>query len=123
MKKEFLEKQKQTLKEKAKAIEKELTSFAKRSEHNKDDWKAHFPEFGDSEVGGSRLEVAQDEVEEYLNRLPVEQSLEKNLQDINDALLKIKKGKYGGCEGCGKLIIEKRLKVCPEARYCLKCKP
>jgi len=38
------------------------------------------------------------------------------------ALEKIKKGKYGVCESCGKKISQKRLKISPEARLCLKCR-
>ena len=34
----------------------------------------------------------------------------------------IKKGKYGGCEKCQKEIPAARLKVSPEARFCLDCK-
>ena len=36
-------------------------------------------------------------------------------------LEKIKKGKYGICEKCGKEIPLERLEVSPEARFCLKC--
>jgi len=36
-------------------------------------------------------------------------------------LEKIKKGKYGICEKCGKKIPEERLKAFPEARFCMKC--
>jgi len=38
------------------------------------------------------------------------------------ALEKIEKGRYGNCEKCGKEIDEKRLKISPEARFCLNCK-
>jgi len=48
--------------------------------------------------------------------------LELRLKNINLALEKIEKGRYGNCEKCGKEIDEKRLKISPEARSCLKCK-
>jgi DnaK suppressor protein len=123
MKKEFLEKQKKILEQKGKEIEKELNSFAEKSEEDKSDWKSKFPDFGGSEIAGSRMETAQDEIEEYLSRLPVERSLENNLKDIKIALEKIKRGRYGKCENCQRPISKKRLEAYPEARYCLKCKP
>ena len=72
------------------------------------------------------MEQAADEVEEYDARLPVEFALELRLRDINLALEKIKKAakgrrSYGKCEKCGKKIKEKRLKIYPEARLCMKC--
>ena len=121
MKKEFIQKQKEKLEENKKALQKELSSFAKKNPKNKDDWESKFPEFSASEIGSSRLEVSQDEIEEYLTRLPVEHSLELRLQDVNLALKKIKANKYGKCEKCGKMIGLKRLEVCPEARFCMKC--
>lgn len=122
MKKEFLEKQEKRLKELKKQVEDQLSQFAVKDKQIKDNWNSKFPEFDGTETGGSRLEVAQDEVEEYLNRLPVEHILELKLRDIENALKKIKKGTYGMCERCGKKISQNRLKVFPEARFCLKCK-
>jgi len=43
------------------------------------------------------------------------------LKDIDLALEKIQNGKYEICEKCGKEIPEERLKVHPEARFCIKC--
>lgn len=45
----------------------------------------------------------------------------KRLNLLNNALLKLKTGEYGYCEGCGELIAYKRLNVCPEAKYCIIC--
>jgi DnaK suppressor protein len=118
----FLKKQEKKLKELRQQIEQQLVSFAKKDKKIKENWRSNFPEFNGTETGGSRLEVAQDEVEEYLNRLPVEYILELKLRDINLALEKIKKGTYGNCEKCKKKIPKKRLEAQPEARFCLKCK-
>jgi RNA polymerase-binding transcription factor DksA len=54
--------------------------------------------------------------------LPLEHSLEIKLKNINLALEKIGKEKYGVCEKCKKEIEEDRLMVYPDARFCLKCK-
>ena len=121
MKKEFIQKQKDRLEKNKKALEEELNSFAKKNPNVKGDWESKFPGFSTSEIGSSRLEVSQDEIEEYLTRLPVEHSLEFRLQDVNLALKKIKLDEYGKCEKCGKMIGIKRLEVCPEARFCMSC--
>jgi len=101
-------------------LEKELEKFAKKDEKLKGDWDTRFPRW-DGDSGSSALERAADEVEEYSALLPVEYNLELRLKNINLALEKIKKGEYGVCESCGKKIDEKRLKVHPEARFCVKC--
>ena len=123
MKKDFIQKQKEKLEENKKALHEELSRFAEKNPKIKGDWKSHFPEFDGSETGGSRLEVASDEVEEYLNRLPVEHSMELKLRNINLALKKIRAGKYGKCDKCKKNIALNRLEACPEAQFCLKCQP
>lgn len=101
-------------------LEKDLSSFAKKDEKPAGDWDTKYPHFNGG-AGGQRLEEAADEVEEYTSRLPVEFSLETRLRDINLALKKIEKGQYGQCENCEKKIKEKRLKVLPAARVCMKC--
>lgn len=44
------------------------------------------------------------------------------LQEIDDALDRIKGGEYGNCIDCGDPIGEKRLVVRPQAKYCIDCK-
>ena len=121
MNKKLLEKLRQKLEYEKVSIEKELKKFAKKDKKLKGDWDTRFPHWG-GEAGGASLEKAADEVEEYEARLPVEYLLELKLKNIDLALEKIKKGKYGMCEKCEKKIDERRLKIYPEARFCLKCK-
>ena len=134
MKKTFLEKIKKQLEHEKISIEKELKSFAQKDQKPDGDWDTRFPHF-DGESGGAALEKAADEIEEYETLLPIEFNLETKLKNINLALEKIrtslsartlnashlKKGKFGICEKCGKKIPQERLRVCPEARFCLKC--
>jgi DnaK suppressor protein len=42
--------------------------------------------------------------------------------EIDAALAKIDRGKYGVCEGCGELIPRLRLEALPYARLCMACK-
>ena len=44
------------------------------------------------------------------------------VEDIDDALRKITRGRYGICEGCGELISKPRLEAMPFARLCIACK-
>lgn len=105
-----LEKEKETLEE-------ELKRFAKKDEKPSGDWDTKYPRFN-----GGNLEEEADEVEEYETLLQIEHSLETKLQEVNLALEKIKTGKYGICEKCGKEIDAERLKVMPEAKTCNQCK-
>lgn len=107
---------KEKLEKRKKEIEKSLKKFASKDKDLKGDWDTVFPDFGEN-----NLEEMADEVEEYENLLPVEHSLENKLSEINSALEKIKKNTYGICENCQKEISKERLKVFPEARFCLDC--
>lgn len=44
------------------------------------------------------------------------------LQEVTDALDRVKDGTYGKCTGCKQAIPRKRLEVFPAARYCIECK-
>ena len=120
MAKDLIKKLKEKLEKEKIEIEKELERFAEKDEKLAGDWDTKFPKW-DGDSGSSSLERAADEVEEYSTLLSLEHKLEKRLQDIDLALEKIKKGKYGICEKCGQQISIKRLKFYPEARTCLKC--
>lgn len=47
----------------------------------------------------------------------------QELKEIEIALEKIKKGTYNICEMCGEPIGILRLKVKPQAKYCIQCRP
>ena len=120
MTKKLLKELKEKLEKQKTSIEAELQKFATRDEKFKGDWDTRYPKFNGG-AGGQTLEDAADQVEEYVTLLPIEHNLELRLQNINLALEKIKKGKYGICGNCGRKIAEERLKIHPEARFCVKC--
>lgn len=62
-----------------------------------------------------REQVGHDTIEAQVK------DLQKKLIDINIAWQKFQKGKYGYCERCGIAIPLARLKILPEARYCVDC--
>ncbi|WP_304458363.1 TraR/DksA C4-type zinc finger protein [Alicyclobacillus sendaiensis] len=43
------------------------------------------------------------------------------LEDVEDALLRIRRGTYGQCESCGRPIPSARLEAMPTARRCVEC--
>lgn len=77
------------------------------------------PQFGDDIDSG---EEEADEAKEFGNQLSTAQVLKGQAADIELALSKIKKKKYGLCEKCGKEISPKLLEVAPESRLCQNCK-
>lgn len=119
MEKKFLQEIEKKLKKELKKLEKELRKIAKKSNGH---WETKFPNFNGGESGSGILEKGADEVEEYGTLLPLTSNLEKKLKEINLALEKIKKGKYGLCEKCQKEIEKERLEIYPETRLCSKCK-
>ena len=122
MKKEFLKEVEEKLKKEKAATEEVLRGFAKKDEEVKGDWDTIYPSFNfNAASGGAALETEADEVQEYESKLDIEHTLELKLRNIDLALQRIKKGKYGICEKCGKKISQKRLEFSPQARFCLKC--
>lgn len=63
----------------------------------------------------AREQIGHDTIEAEIKELKKRQS------DIELALDKIKKGHYGVCENCDKMIPLERLKLMPEARRCMDC--
>lgn len=54
--------------------------------------------------------------------MSIAQGEAKEIEQIDNALKKIKKGKYGICENCGKSINKQRLMAIPFVNLCIKCK-
>lgn len=122
IKKSALEKLKKDLQERKRGLELQLKSFAQKDARHKGDWDTKYPDFDGGSSGGQKMEEESDELEHYVNLLPVEHSLESQLRDIDQALTRMKKGDYGRCEQCGKEISLRRLQAFPAARTCGRCK-
>lgn len=52
----------------------------------------------------------------------LESELKLHLEEINQTLERIKKGTYGKCQQCKKMIDTDRLAIKPTAFYCVDCK-
>ena len=48
-------------------------------------------------------------------------SLRESLTDVEAALVKLDRGGFGTCEGCGQAIAPDRLEAKPAARLCMDC--
>jgi DnaK suppressor protein len=116
MKKEQITELKKKLEENKISLEESLSRFAKKDNLPEGDWDTIFPN-----VEGSSMEEKADEVEEYSALLPVEHALEVKLKNINEALERIAKNKYGICDSCGKEISYKKLSLIPETKNCKSC--
>ena len=53
--------------------------------------------------------------------LVLQKELERDMERIEAALMRIKIGKYGFCKKCGKMIYTARLQAIPTAELCVSC--
>lgn len=58
---------------------------------------------------------------EHLEASALRHTLDRSIIQIRKALARIKFGKYGICEKCGKMIDTDRLMIMPETTICLEC--
>lgn len=104
---------------------KHLIQFKKQLEKNrkiilqKIERLQKMPDFGNDVDSGDE---ESDETEEFGTQLSIAQTYKERLADIDIALRKIDKKKYGICENCGKEIPLDVLKIAPESRLCKECK-
>jgi len=116
MDKKILEKIKKDLLARKKRVEEDLKSFTGKDDHEKDEHRTKFPNYGD------KSDESVQEIDDYTTNLATERVLESTLRDINNALDRIKKRTYGICKYCKKEIGGKRLLARPVANTCISCK-
>jgi len=86
----------------------------------------HVAEDGDDlvpERGGIGNHMADDanETAEQETMLTLQQSAQREIDQINIALSRIAQGTYGTCANCGKPISPARLEARPSSIYCIDC--
>lgn len=116
LEKSDIESIKKDLLERKEKILKDLEDISTKDEHDKDEHKATFPEYG------SKADENAQEISDYTTNLATEQVLEKTLRDIEAALASIESGTYGTCKYCGEPIGKKRMLARPVASACVPCK-
>lgn len=66
----------------------------------------------------------EEDVDEQLGHFEAEVKvgfIQKQIVQLRKVLTRIKLGKYGVCESCGKMIDTDRLAARPETTLCIKC--
>ena len=106
---EILAELKATLLEEKSRLETELGRFAKATD-TEGNFETKFDDIGDSPDENAT------EVEEYVDNLGVENTLETQLKDVTEALARMEVGTYGVDEVSGKDISVERLRAYPGAR-------
>ncbi|PIX62373.1 hypothetical protein CO057_04520 [Candidatus Uhrbacteria bacterium CG_4_9_14_0_2_um_filter_41_50] len=117
MNKAFIEEMATRLQSERESLTKELSSFTvKDSKAKVADYTTKFEEYGDDEDENA------SEVADYSNKLSLESALEKEVRDIDSAIIRIKEGSYGICKYCNTEINEDRLRARPTSTSCIACK-
>jgi len=115
MEQKHLDELKRVLLEEKEKLESSLNKIARPVDTEDGDYETSFDALGTDKDDNAT------EVDQYTQNLSVETSLEKQLQEILEALARMEKGTYGKCENCSKDISLERLKANPSARICLGC--
>jgi DnaK suppressor protein len=92
-------------------LEHELSLLGKKV--GQGNYEAQITDMGDHE------DEAASEVEEYVDTLAVEATLEHQLSEVEAALVRMEAGTYGICEKTGQDIAYERLAVYPSARIAI----
>jgi len=99
-----------------------LKDQLKRLERSKKNLEAEDP-FSDSKrvIDNAAPDTEAEEQFGHARTAALRESVEKKIIQTRMALARIKIGKYGICEECGRMINTERLMVKPEATLCIKC--
>lgn len=103
------------LAEDKKRLLEELAKFGRINPDNTDDWE---PVAGNLNAEQAEAEERAGEITDFEDRSAIEYELEKQLNEVDHALLRIEKGEFGKCETCQEEIEEARLLINPAARTC-----
>ncbi|MEK7597234.1 MAG: TraR/DksA family transcriptional regulator [Patescibacteria group bacterium] len=109
---------KQFIQEQKKRLEEER----RKNLNQVEDLKKNDP-FADPDHASDNAAVDTD-VREQVDHDTIEaeiKDLQKRVTEIDNALKKINKNQYGHCERCKKPIPHARLKLIPEASFCIDC--
>lgn len=106
----------------------DLQSAQRRLQDEKDIVRAELTDLGFTADG--KVDVHFDEgfadaaqsTAERAKVLSLAEGLRQRLEDLDEALERIKEGTYGVCERCGNEINPERLDAVPAASLCMPCK-
>jgi len=73
------------------------------------------------DLNSAATDTEAEEQFEHARIVAIKEELNNKARQIKKALERVKKGKYGICEDCGKMIDTDRLAIFPEATKCVNC--
>lgn len=73
------------------------------------------------DLESAAMDTEAEEKFEHARIVAIKEELNDKARQIKKALEMVKKGKYGICEVCSKMIDTDRLAIFPEATKCIKC--
>jgi RNA polymerase-binding transcription factor DksA len=109
-------------KEILKPVEEHLNAELNKLSKRKADIEVEDP-FNDRTRVDDNAAVDTDAAEQvgHMQANAVKQALDRSMIQIRKAMSRIKIGKYGLCERCGKFIDTDRLMIMPESTLCVAC--
>lgn len=99
-----------------------LQEQLKKLERQKRDLKEEDPFSNEGRADdNAALDTEAEEQFGHARTSAIRSELDKKIIQVRKALTRLKIGKYGVCENCGKMIDTDRLMVYPEATRCVSC--
>jgi RNA polymerase-binding transcription factor DksA len=107
-------------------IKKRLLKLKAQLEHDRDVKEQQVAESGDDlvpERGGIGNHMADDanETAEQETMLTLQHNIQRELEQVNQALARLENGTYGKCLNCGRTIPPARLEARPYSLYDIDC--
>lgn len=103
-------------------VKKFLTNELKKLTKNRDQVKKDDPFSNEERTSDNAAsDIEADEQFGHARSEAVTNHLTKKIIQVKKALSRVKLGRYGICEKCGKFIDTKRLMIYPETTICVKC--
>lgn len=99
-----------------KKLEKKLLEEKQSLEERLNKIAEHYKKEKDQNLEEQAIAEQNEEVVENLGL-----KLKNRLENVNNALIRMKIGTYGECHECGEKIAKKRLEVLPCSLYCIDC--
>lgn len=109
-------------KEVVEPVEKYLGTKLSELEKRKKDLNREDP-FNDTSRINDNAAIDADAAEQFghLRAKAMRETVERTMIQVRKALSRIKIGKFGVCENCGKFIDTDRLMIMPETTLCIDC--
>lgn len=122
MDKAFNEQMKQRLLTEQKDLQERLGRISTKDKKVKGDYDAKFPQYSPKdETESGDFDDSAHEVQDFSDNIGVENDLEVRLAQVERALDRIAKGRYGICSNCNAEQSRERLMADPAAETCQDC--